>query len=202
MSDTPGLVELGPGPGTWHLDPMHSSLIFVARYLAFGRVQGTFGRARGQVQVPSDPLQARVDVTLDASSINTGVAARDHHLRSPDFLDVATHPELRFVSRRIARDGTRTGFRLTGDLTIHGVTNEIVLTGRWVGDAPDYLRYGQAHGHFFTANSSIRLSDFGVGDGGEVPWGGRLVGDVVDIVLEARLQNQDPTEVLRELGHE
>ncbi|RCV47995.1 YceI family protein [Marinitenerispora sediminis] len=192
----------GPAPGTWYLDPLHSSLIFVARYLRFGRVQGTFGDARGVAMVTEDPTDSKVDVTIRAASLNTGVAARDNHLRSADFLDVERHPQLRFVSTGIepARRGPG-AFLLHGELTLHGTTRPVTLDGRWVGEAPDYVNPGEGYGHFFAANTEIRLGDFGVGDGGALPWGGRLVGDTVDVVLEVRLQNLDPEPFLREIGH-
>lgn len=195
-------VSAGPRPGIWHLDPLHSSLIFVARYLRFGRVQGTFGHAWGQVHVAESPEQSSVEIVLSAASINTGVNARDNHLRSPDFLDTETYPELRFHSTKIgpSRRGKH-AFKLHGELQIHGTTAPITLNSQWVGEAPDYISPKDTYGHFFSATSQIRLSDFGVGDGGELPWGGRLVGDTVDIVLELRLQDQDPEPFLKQIGH-
>ncbi|WP_117198174.1 YceI family protein [Nocardiopsis sp. TNDT3] len=199
---TTASAQVGPGPGTWYLDPLHSSLIFVAHYLRFGRVQGTFGQAWGRVAVAEEPERSAVEVVLDAASVNTGVGARDAHLRSPDFLDVDHHPELRFASTGLEPGGRNPhAFRLHGDLTIHGTSVPTVLDAQWVGEAPDYASPEDIHGHFFSATTRIRLSDFGVGDGGPVPWGGRMVGDTVDIVLEVRLQNQDPAPFLRQIGH-
>ena len=195
-------VSAGPRAGSWHLDPLHSSLIFVAHYLRFGRVQGTFGHAWGQIDVAEDPTQSGVEIVLSAASINTGVGARDAHLRSPDFLDTDTHPELRFRSTGIEPSRRRQhAFKLHGDLRIHGNTAPTTLNGQWVGEAPDYISPKDTHGHFFSATTQIRLSDFGIGDGGELPWGGRLVGDVVDIVLEVRFQDQDPAPFLKQIGH-
>lgn len=193
--------RVGPSPGVWHLDPLHSSIIFVAQYLRFGRVQGTIGKARGVVLVPQDPLDAKVDITLRAASINTGVEARDNHLRSADFLDVDNHPELRFTGSSVepGRRGPES-FVLRGDLTIHGTTRETVLSGQWVGESPDYISPDEIFGHFFTATTQVRLSDFGVGDGGPAPLGARLVGDHVDIVLEVRLQDTDPALFLKQIG--
>ena len=93
--------RVGPQPGTWYLDPLHSNLIFVAHYLKFGRVQGTLNRARGRVWVAEDPRESKVEVTVNTASLNTGVKARDTHLRSADFLDVERYPEMRFVSTGI-----------------------------------------------------------------------------------------------------
>ena len=194
--------EVGPRPGTWHLDPLHSSLIFVAHYLRYGRVQGTFGRAEGQVFVAENPAESSVEVTLEAGSVNTGVGARDAHLRSADFLDVDHHPEIHFVSTGFeeSRRG-RHAFRLYGDLTIHGATVPVGLNAQWVGESPDYVSPEDTYGHFFSATTRISLSDFGVGLGSELPWGGTLVGENVDIVLEVRLQNQDPAPFLKQIGH-
>ncbi|GAA3745781.1 polyisoprenoid-binding protein YceI [Spinactinospora alkalitolerans] len=194
---------IGPTPGTWHLDPLHSSLIFVARYLRFGRVQGTFGRAKGLVMVADNPLHSKVDVALEAASVNTGVEARDNHLRSADFLDVENHPELRFVSTGLERSDRGNGvFLMYGDMTIHGTTRPMRLECHWVGESPDYASPDEIYGHFFAAHTRIRLSDFGVGDGGPTAWGERLVGDTVDVVLEIRLQDRDPIDFLRQIGHE
>ncbi|WP_150236957.1 YceI family protein [Nocardiopsis quinghaiensis] len=199
---TSTLTEVGPGPGTWYLDPLHSSLIFVARYLRFGRVEGTFGRARGRLLVAEDPAESRVEVILDSASVNTGVEARDAHLRSADFLDVDRHPEIRFVSTGTEAGGRgRNAFRLHGGLTFHGTTVPTVLDAQWVGEAPDYASPEDTYGHFFSATARISLADFGVGDGGPLPWGGRMVGDTIDIVLEVRVQDRDPAPFLRQIGH-
>ncbi|QRN80895.1 MAG: YceI family protein [Nocardiopsis sp. BM-2018] len=199
MTSTP--AEFGPGPGTWHLDPLHSSLIFVAHYLRFGRVQGTFGQAEGQVRVAEDPARSAVSVAIDATSVNTGVNARDAHLRSPDFLDVRQHPQIRFTSTGLEQTRRHDSFRLRGDLEIRGRQVPVSLSSEWVGDAPDLGSPDDTHGHYFSATTRISLSDFGVGDGGSTPWGGRVVGDTVDIVLEVRLQNQDPAPFLKQIGH-
>ena len=194
-------AAFGPAPGTWHLDPLHSSLIFVAHYLRFGRVQGTFGQADGRVHVAENPTQSSVEVVIDSASVNTGVNARDAHLRSADFLDVERHPRIRFTSNGVEPLRRRNSFRLHGDLEVHGTKLPVVLGAEWVGDAPDLGSPDDTHGHFFSATTQISLADFGVGDGGPTPWGGRLVGDTVDIVLVVRLQNQDPPPFLRQIGH-
>lgn len=198
---TPTPAAFGPGPGTWYLDPLHSSLIFVAHYLRFGRVQGTFGQAHGQVNVTDNPTLSSVEVEIDTASVNTGVNARDEHLRSADFLDVAHHPKLFFTGTRVEPSRRQNSFRLHGDLELHGHTRPITLSTEWMGEAPDYVSPNDTYGHFFSATTRISLSEFGVGDGGALPWGGRLVGDTVDIVLEVRLQSQDPAPFLKQIGH-
>ncbi len=133
--------RVGPQPGTWYLDPLHSNLIFVAHYLKFGRVQGTLNRARGRVWVAEDPRESKVEVTVNTASLNTGVKARDTHLRSADFLDVERYPEMRFVSTGIETptDRKANAFILHGELSLHGVTAPVSLDCQWVGEAPHYL---------------------------------------------------------------
>ncbi len=189
--------QVGPRPGTWYLDPLHSNLIFVAHYLRFGRVQGTLNRARGTVVVAEDPLDSTVEVTVETGSLNTGVRARDAHLCSAEFLDAETYPRTRFVSTGVEEHADRkaNAFVLHGDLSLHGVTRPVSLDCQWVGEAPHYLGAEHGHGHFFSGSTVLRLSDFVISDGGELPWGGRLIGDEVDIVLEIRLQDREPEDV-------
>lgn len=195
-----GVPELEPG--TWYIDPAHSCIIFVAHYLRFGRVQGTFGDSWGVVRVAEDPAASEVDVTIRTESLNTGVAARDRHLRSPDLLDTEAHPEMRFTSTGLERRGRGPhAFRMHGELTLHGTTRPVSLDCRWGGEAPDLQDPEGVHAHFFAADTRISLSDFGIEDVGPTPWGARVIGDTVDVVLEIRLQNADPTEWLRQIGH-
>ncbi|WP_017603303.1 YceI family protein [Nocardiopsis alkaliphila] len=198
---TPTPATFGPGAGTWYLDPLHSSLIFVAHYLRFGRVQGTFGQAHGLVNVTDNPTLSSVEVEIDTASVNTGVKARDDHLRSVDFLDVERHPKSRFIGTGLEPSRRRNSFRLHGDLELHGQVRPITLSTAWMGEAPDYVSPDDTYGHFFSATTRLSLSEFGIGDGGALPWGGRLVGDSVDIVLEVRLQSQDPAPFLKQIGH-
>jgi polyisoprenoid-binding protein YceI len=151
--------------------------------------------------VAKDPAQSSVEVVIDATSLNTGVDARDAHLRSADFLHVEDHPRIRFTSTGVEASRRRNSFRLHGDLEVHGTKVPVALSAEWVGEAPDLTSPDSTHGHFFSATTRVNLSDFGVGDGGAAPWGGRVIGDTVDVVLEVRLQNQDPAPFLELLGH-
>src|SRR5262245_45036990 len=104
----------------WEIDSSHSSVHFSVRHLVIAKVRGSFTRWSGTVQAPDgDFSTATTAVTIDASSIDTGVADRDAHLKSPDFFDVARYPELRFVGKRVQR---RSGAEIdvVGDLTIKG----------------------------------------------------------------------------------
>src|SRR5882724_12356436 len=111
----------------WEIDSSHSSLHFSVRHLVIAKVRGSFARWSGTIQVPDgDFSKATVAVTIDASSIDTGMADRDAHLKSPDFFDAAQHAELRFVGKRVQ---PRSGPEIDdmGELTIKGITREVVL---------------------------------------------------------------------------
>ena len=111
----------------WEIDSSHSSLHFSVRHLVIAKVRGSFARWSGTIQVPDgDFSKATVDVTIDASSIDTGVADRDGHLKSPDFFDVSQYPELRFVGKRV-QSRAEGEIDVVGELTLKGITREAVL---------------------------------------------------------------------------
>src|SRR2546426_9672564 len=148
-----------PG-GTWYLDPWHTSVNFVARSLGLNKIHGRFNRVSGTVQV-ADPLeQSTVQVTIQTASVSTGVQRRDDHLRSPDFLDVLTYPEMRFVSTGQERTGD-TLWRLSGQPTLHGVTRLVTLEGEWLGQGQDILARGRQQ-TALSAPTTLQLSDFGI----------------------------------------
>src|SRR5512138_328868 len=110
----------------WDIDVSHSAVHFHVRHMIISKVHGRFAKWSGTLQLdPQDLTRSTVDVRIDAASIDTQVADRDAHLRSPDFLDVAKYPELTFRSRRIEKAGA--SYRVVGDLTLHGVTREVAL---------------------------------------------------------------------------
>ena len=125
MSRTYEGLEI-PEPGTFTLDPAHTVVGATARHLMVSKVRGKFTEVTGTITVAEDPLESAVEVAIKAASIDTGVADRDNHLRSADFLDVETYPELTFTSTRVVKV-RRHGLRLVGDLTIRGVTREVEL---------------------------------------------------------------------------
>src|SRR5262245_23341934 len=171
----------------WEIDSSHSSLQFSVRHLVIAKVRGSFARWSGTVQAPNgDFSQATVAVTVDASSIDTGVADRDAHLKSPDFFDVAQHPELRFVSKRVQpRSGDE--IDVGGDLTIKGITREVVLRVEQHGQAKD--PWGNVRSAF-TAKTSIDRKDFGLTYNQVLETGGALVGDRVEIEAEIEAVKQ------------
>ena len=113
--------------GTYTIDPAHTRIGFVARHAMVTKVRGAFNEFEGSVVLDGDnPANSTAKVTIKAESIDTRNAQRDEHLRNNDFLDVASYPEITFVSTGVRQTG-ETEFELTGDLTIKGVTNPVTI---------------------------------------------------------------------------
>ena len=169
---------------TWKIDPAHSLIEFAVRHLMITTVKGRFTGVEGTVLLDeTDPSFADVDVLIHVATIDTREAQRDTHLRSGDFFDVETFPHLTFKSKgAIKRDGSE--FKLVGDLTIHGVTREVVLNVTEEGRATDPWG-GQRLG--FSAATKIKRSDFGLTWNQALETGGVLVGDDIKISLDLEL---------------
>ena len=176
----------------WEIDSSHSSVHFSVRHLVIAKVRGTFARWSGTVQVPDgDFSKATVAVTIDASSIDTGVDQRDAHLKSPDFFDVAQYPELRFVGKRVQpRSGA--DIDVVGDLTIKGITREVVLRVEQLGQAKD--PWGNLRAAF-SAKTSIDRKDFGLTWNQVLETGGVMVGDRIEIEAEIQAVKQVEAQV-------
>ena len=113
--------------GTWQIDPRHSSAQFSVRHLGVSTVRGAFTKVSGSANFdPADPSKGSLDATIDAASVDTRVEMRDNDLRSPNFLDVQKFPTITFHSKQIKAAGSGK-LLITGDLTIRGVTKEVVL---------------------------------------------------------------------------
>lgn len=125
-----------PAPGTYGIDPQHSSVEAVAKHLMITKVRGRFADVSGQILVAEKPEASSVDVVLLAASLDTGNVDRDAHLLSPDFLDAAQFPEIRFVSTSVRQIAAST-LDVTGDLTIRDVTKPITLHAEYEGEAAD-----------------------------------------------------------------
>jgi polyisoprenoid-binding protein YceI len=184
---TAELVEV-PGyvAGTWTIDPLHSNVGFTVRHLMVSKVRGRFGTFDGTVVTGDDPLDSSVNATIDLASIDTGIAKRDDHVRSADYLDVAQYPTMTYRSTGVRRDGD--DFVLDGDLTLRGLTRPVPLTLEIGGFGPDPFREddpfkGARAG--FTATGQISRLEFGVGDSAKVPGGSGLgLGEKIEIILE------------------
>ena len=176
----------------WEIDSSHSSLQFSVRHLVIAKVRGSFARWSGTINVPDgDFSKATVNVTIDASSIDTGVADRDGHLKSPDFFDVAQHPELRFVGKRV-QPRSEGEIDVVGELTLKGITREVVLRVEQHGHAKD--PWGNLRAAF-TAKTSIDRKDFGLTWNQVLETGGVMVGDRVDIEAEIEAVKQAEVQV-------
>jgi polyisoprenoid-binding protein YceI len=172
---------------TWNIDASHSSIHFSIRHLVIAKVRGQFTRWSGAFTVDgTDFTTAQVSATIDAASIETGVADRDKHLKSPDFFDVTTFPEITFKSTRV-EGAAKEHWKLIGDLTIHGVTREITLQVEHSGGTKDpwgNQRLG------FAAKTSIERKEFGLVWNQVLEAGGVMVGDRVDIEIDVEAVHQ------------
>lgn len=168
-----------PVAGVYEIDPAHSEVAFVARHLVFSKVRGRFERFNAVVTIGSGPEDSGVEATIEAASITTGSAQRDEHLRSGDFLDVASFPALRFRSTAVERTG-QTSLLVHGDLTIRDVTRPVTLSVAYEGAGTD--PWGNARAAF-TATTEIDREDFGITWNQALETGGVLVGKKVTIEL-------------------
>ena len=164
----------------WNLDTVHSGINFTVRHMVVSKVRGRFAKFNGTVALDeSDLTRSSVEATIDASSIDTGTAQRDDHLRSADFFDVERFPEIRFLSTRIEKvSGDR--YRVTGELTIHGVTRSIALETEYGGRGKDPWGNERVG---FTAKGAIDRKDFGLVWNQALETGGVLVSDRVELEL-------------------
>jgi polyisoprenoid-binding protein YceI len=166
----------------WSLDSTHSSVGFWVRHLMVTKIRGTFNRWTGTIQIDErDPSLCRVDVRIEAASVDTNEPQRDGHLRSADFFEVDRYPHITFKSTSIER-AAEGQYRLLGDLTIRGVTREVALEVEDCGRAKHPMTGDSRAG--FSARTSIRRADFGLTWNALLETGGVAVSDKVEIDLE------------------
>ena len=170
---------------TWQIDPNHSAAQFAVRHLAISTVRGAFTKVSGTVQFDDkDIAKSSVDVTIEAASVDTRVADRDKDLRSERFFDVEKYPTLTFKSTRVEQ--TEPGkLKVTGDLTIHGVTKQVVLDVEGP-TAPVKDPWGNQRAAA-NATTKINRQDFGVKWNAKMDNGGLVVGDDVAITIDVEL---------------
>lgn len=170
-----------PAAGTTLVfDPAHSSIEVVVRHLMIAKVRGTFGSFSGTIHVEEDPETSTADVTIEAASINTGDATRDEHLRSADFLDVERFPKLEFHSTGMRRKD-RCRFDVSGDLTLHGVTREVLVACEYQGLTTDPWGNQRV---VLSAEAEIDRTEFGLNWNQALETGGVLVGQQVKVTAE------------------
>lgn len=174
----------------WFLEPGHTAAGFCARHMMVTFVRGHFKDVHGSLEFDEgSPGAGAVEVQIDARGLWTGEKDRDAHLRSKDFLDVDAHPQIRFSGKTTSRTGA-TDFKVSGDLTLRGVTRPAVLEVHYLGswqtpwwegntDKGPRTRAG------FFARTTINRHDFGVSWNGALDKGGLVVGDEVEITIDA-----------------
>ena len=175
--------EAGAGISVWDIDGAHSNVSFSVRHMMISNVRGEFTRVSGTVALDEqDITKTKVESSIDVPSINTREADRDGHLRSGDFFDETKFPKIAFQSKKILRDADGK-LTLTGDLTIRGVTKEISLAVEEVTpqakDPWGKVRFGAS------ASGRLNRKDFGLTWNAAIEGGGLLVGEQVNLTIEA-----------------
>lgn len=175
------LIALAALPGlaqttTWQVDPAHTNAQFAIKHLGISTVRGSFTMTTGQVQLDEkDVTKSQVEITIDITTLDTRVQARDNDVKGANYLDVAKYPSMTFKSKSITAAGDQQ-WKLTGDLTLHGITREVTFDiegpSPAIKDPWGNLRRGA------TATARINRKDFGVNGGAG------LVGDEVAITID------------------
>ena len=173
---------------SWQIDPAHTNVEFSVRHLMISNVKGQFENTSGTITANGNDLaSAKIDATIDAASIDTRVNMRDADLKSSNFLDVAKFPTIAFKSTKVEADGPGK-WKVTGDLTIHGVTKPVVLevegSGEPIHDPMGNTRAGAS------ATMKIKRSDFGLIWNKALETGGVMVGDEVAISIDVEAIKQ------------
>jgi polyisoprenoid-binding protein YceI len=165
----------------WNIDTSHSGVHFTVRHMVIAKVHGRFTRWSGSIELDDTvPSASRVGVEIDVASIDTSEEKRDAHLRSADFLDAEGYPKMIFTSTRVEPKGD-SELRITGDLTLHGVTKPVTFVAESLGRAKDPWG-GERVG--FSGTLSLDRKDFGLKWNQTLEAGGLLIGDRIDISLE------------------
>ena len=167
--------------GDFTIDPVHSHIGFVARHAMVTKVRGTFDEFTGSLHLDAEnPANATAEITIEVASVDTRNEQRDGHLRTNDFFDIAQYPQITFKSTSIEQDGTET-FKVTGDLTIKGVTKSISVDFEYGGLATDpfgNVRVG------FEGKAALNRSDYNVTFNAALETGGVLVSEKIQLEFE------------------
>ncbi len=166
----------------WRFEPGHTAAEFCVRHMMVTYVRGHFKNIHGVLEFDAEkPEAGRVQAEINSAELWSGEPERDNHLRSSDFLDVRNHPRITFRSTKVAPTG-RNEYKVTGDLTIRGVTRPATLDVRFLGQGKspfDDTRVG------FAARTTLNRHDFGVSWNSEMKDGGVVVGDEVTVIIDA-----------------
>jgi polyisoprenoid-binding protein YceI len=169
-------------PQTWNIDPAHSSVGFTIRHLMISKVHGNFTRWTGSLVFDeAAPGASSVEAQIEVASVDTREPNRDTHLRTGDFFDVEKFPHMTFKSTKI--EGSGSDYKVTGDLTLRGITKPVVLDVEYGGKS-NHPQLGERIA--FSAHTVIHRKDFGVTFNQILDNGGIALGEKVDIVLEVQ----------------
>jgi polyisoprenoid-binding protein YceI len=174
---------------TYEINPAHSAASFAVKHMMVSTVRGEFGKLTGFATLDdADLKKSQIEATIDASTINTRVDKRDQHLKGPDFFDVAKYPTITFKSTAVKRVAAGK-YKVTGDLTMHGVTKPVVLDvdspAKELKDPMGHLARGA------TATTKLNRKDFGLNWNKALEAGGVLVGDEVDVTIDLELNRRE-----------
>ncbi|CAN5567626.1 YceI family protein [soil metagenome] len=169
-------------PGTWTIDPTHTTIAFVARHMMLSKVRGTFGEFTADVTIGDDPLESVVTAEVQMASIDTGNPDRDGHLRTNDFFAIDEFPTMSLRSTDVQRDGD--DYVLHTELTVRGVTRPVDFALEFGGIGQDPWGNTRAG---FEASATINRKDFGIEWNTALETGGVLVGDKIQIELDVQI---------------
>jgi polyisoprenoid-binding protein YceI len=165
--------------GTWQIDPAHSSAGFSVKHMGIATVRGRFGEFAGELQV-DDAGAVRVEGAAEVASVDTGNEMRDNHLRSADFFDAGSHPRIAFRSTAVRQVDEDT-YEVTGDITIRGVTGQVVLTATVEGAGADIEGNERVA---LSASGVVTRTDYGLTWNQTLAGGNLLVGEKVKLALD------------------
>jgi polyisoprenoid-binding protein YceI len=176
-----GAVAVQAQKADYKIDPSHSEADFAIKHMAISTVHGTFRGVSGVISFDAaDLTKSGVEATIDVNTVDTGVANRDAHLKTPDFFDTAKFPTMTFKSTKVSK--TADGYAVAGDLTLHGVTKGVVLSLE-TPDKPQTDAKGATH-RGFTAHTTINRKDFGLLWANKTGTGDAILGDDIKIELD------------------
>jgi len=176
---------LALGQSTWSIDPVHTHASFSIRHMVISNVRGELGKVNGTLTLDDkDVTKSKVEATIDVAGIDTREQKRDDDLRSPNFFDVAKYPTITFASTKVEKAG-KEELKVTGDLTIHGVTKPIVL--KVTGPTPEVKDPWGMTRRGISASTKLNRNDYGVSWSKVLEGGGAVVGNDVAIEIEVEL---------------
>jgi polyisoprenoid-binding protein YceI len=190
VTETPS-VAVENISGDYTLDPSHTRIGFSARHAMVTKVRGHFDQFEGTAHVDTvTPANSSVTVTIEAASVTTGNEQRDGHLKTPDFFDIANHPQITFVSTNVERDGSE--WAITGDLTINGVTKPVTIPFEETGSAKDPFGNTRVG---FEGDVTIDRTDWNLSFNAALETGGVLVSEKVKLEFDISAIANVPAEV-------